>query len=153
MLNGIKQYDSRLLKVIQKYGCLFLCFAEQSPINFEWEEGIKKLNSLWKEATEKGIISDDLNGDGDYDDAGEAEIIDHNALAKLFNLNVRYDGIHHDADESIPKEVSFVFGQFFWKGGHFVIINKRKEVTFDSFGYSNTVKNGTLKSMRYYYAV
>jgi len=153
MLSGIRQYDSRLLRVIQKYGCLFLCFAEQSPIVFEWEEGIDKLNALWEEATEKGIISGDLNGDGDYDDVGEAEIKDHSALAKLFNLNVRYDGIHHDSEESIPKDVSFVFGQFFWKGGHFVIINKRKEVTFDSLGYSNTVQNGTLKTMRYYYAV
>lgn len=153
MLTGIRQYNLGLLKVIQKYGCLFLCFAEQSPIVFEKEEGIHRLNAIWEEAVDRGIISGDTDGDGNFDGIGEAEVQDHMALARLFSLDVRYDGQHHDADERIPPDVAFVFGQFFWKGGHFVIINRRKEVTFDSLGYSNTVKNGTLKSMRYYYAV
>lgn len=153
MLIGIKQNDPRLLKPIQKYGCLFLSFAEVSPDVFQGDLGIQLLNNIWEEAVEKKYISGDLNGDGDIDDDGESEVLNHNGLASLFGLNVKYDGIHHKAHELIPPEVAFAFGQFFWKSSHFAVLNKQsKEVTFDSFGYSNTVKNGKLISMRWYYA-
>ena len=153
MLKGIKQTDSTLLPVIQKYGCLFLCFAEASPLIFSGEKGRQALNKIWTEAEKRGYISPDLNRDGDYDDSGEAEIRNHNALAnEFFALDVKYDGKHHPADEKIPSDVKIVFGKYAWKGGHFVIINKSKRITFDSMGESNTVKNGKLDSMRYYYA-
>lgn len=32
MLKGIKQSDKELLPVIREYGCLFLCFANASPM-------------------------------------------------------------------------------------------------------------------------
>ena len=153
MLKGIKQTDSTLLPVIRSYGCLFLCFAQASPLIFNGEKGRQALNKIWTEAEKRGYISPDLNHDGDYDDSGEAEIQNHNALAnEFFALDVRYDGKHHLADEKIPSDVKIVFGKYVWKGGHFVIINKSKNVTFDSMGESNTVKNGKLDSMRYYYA-
>ena len=152
MLKGIKQSDKELLPVINDYGCLFLCFAQASPLIFEGKEGRQALNKIWKEATKKGYISDDLNHDGDYDDDGEAEIKNHNALAnEFFALDVKYDGVHHKADEKIPSKVKVVFGKYVWKGGHFVVLNKSKAVTFDSFGKSNTVKNGRLDSMRWYF--
>ena len=53
MLHGIKQTDRDLLRPIQKYGCLFLCFAQASPMIFAGEEGRKALNALWKEAEER----------------------------------------------------------------------------------------------------
>lgn len=153
MLKGIKQSDRELLPVIQDYGCLFLCFAEASPLIFEGSEGRKALNKIWVEAEKKKYISGDLNHDGDYDDSGEAEIQNHNALAnEFFALSVKYDGIHHKADEKIPLKVKIVFGKYVWKYGHFVVLNKIKKVIFDSFGTSNTVKNGKLESMRWYYA-
>ena len=106
-----------------------------------------------KEAEKKKYISGDLNRDGDYDDDGEAEIRDHTALAnEFFALDVKYDGVHHKAEEKIPSKVQVVFGRYVWKGGHFVVLNKSKKVTFDSFGVSNTVKNGKLDTMRWYYA-
>ena len=74
MLHGIKQTDRDLLRPIQKYGCLFLCFAQASPMIFAGEEGRKALNALWKEAEERCYVSGDLNKDGDYDDIGEAEV-------------------------------------------------------------------------------
>lgn len=154
MLKDIDQQDTRLLKVIQKYGCYFLCLAEQSSILFEGANGCRWLNYIWEHAVGKGYITGDLNQDADYDDIGEAEIQDATRLCQdFFDLEVRYDGIHHDAEEHIPSDVAFVVGKFFWRSGHFVLINKRKEVTYDSCGYSNTVKNGTLKSMRWYYNV
>lgn len=154
MLRGISQTDRELLPVIQAYGCLFLCFANASPLIFEGSNGRKALNKIWIEAEKKKYISSDLNHDGDYDDDGEAEIQNHTALAnEFFALSVRYDGKHHSADEAIPSNVAFVFGRYVFKSGHFVQLDKSKKVIFDSLGKSNTVKNGKLETMRYYYAV
>lgn len=153
MLKGIKQSDRELLPVIRDYGCLFLCFASASPLVFEGREGRRALNKIWEEAEKKGYVSGDLNHDGDYDDDGEAEVQNHTALAnEFFALDVRYDGKHHKADEEIPPGVAVVFGRYVHKFGHFVVLNKRKKVIFDSFGTSNTVLNGKLESMRWYYA-
>lgn len=152
MLHGIVQSDKRLLRVIQQYGCLFLCFAQASPMIFSGEEGINALNALWKKAEDEGAVSGDLNRDGDYDDRGEAEVKDHNKLAKIFAMNVRYDGKHHDPKEKIPDDVKHVFGCWFWKSTHFVNLSKRLDVTNDPMGSSNTVKNGYLKNTRWYYA-
>ena len=153
MLKGINQADSRLISPIQHYGCYFLTLAEASPIVFQGDEGCQRLNGIWVKATELGIISGDINHDGDVDDDGEAEIQNVTRLAQeYFNLKVKYDGIHHGADEPIPANVKVVIGQYWYKGGHFVLLNKSKKVTFDSYGKSNTVRNGYLKSMRWLYA-
>ena len=152
MLKGIKQSDKELLTVIQDYGCLFLCFANASPMIFEGSSGRKALNKIWKEAEKKGYISGDLSHDGDYDDDGEAEIQNHTALANdFFALPVKYDNIHHKADEKIPSNVAVVFGRYVFKFGHFVQLDKTKKVIFDSFGKSNTVANGKLDTMRWYF--
>ena len=153
MLKNIKQSDMLFIKPIRTYGCYFLCFAQASPITFKGEEGIQRLNGIWVKATEDGLISGDINHDGDVDDDGEAEIQKATELArKYFNLNIKYDGVHHDGKELIPTNVKLIIGQFWWKGGHFVLISRLKKVTFDSYGESNTVKNGYLKSMRWFYA-
>lgn len=152
MLIDIKQSDKGLRPEIQAYGCLFLCFAYASPLIFKGAEGRKALNKIWEEAVKKGYITGDLNNDGDVDDDGEAEILNHNALAnEFFAMDVRYDGQHHKADEKIPSKVKVVFGKYVWKGGHFVVLTKSKSIAFDSFGKSNTVKNGKLDTMRWYY--
>ena len=152
MLQGIKQNDNRLSEPIRKYGCLFLCFAEVSPVFFSGDAGCEALNRMWDLAISEGKMTGDLNGDGDMDDPNEAVILSHNGIARLFQLDVHYDGVHHDAEEQIPPNVKFIFGQYFYKSGHFVILNRNKDVIFDSLGYSNTVMNGKLKSMRWYYA-
>lgn len=153
MLIGINQKSKGLLKVIQDYGCLFLCFAYSSPIVFEGREGIEELNSLWATAIANKIISGDLNEDGDFDDVGEAEIQSHDRLANLFKLNAYYDGIHHSSFEQVPEEVKFIFGKFVYKFGHFVVLDKNKNVIFDPLIYSNSVRYGKLQSMRYYYGI
>lgn len=152
MLKGITQSDSRLIRPIQSYGCYFLTLAQASPIIFKEDEGCQRLNGIWVKATELGIISGDINHDGDVDDDGEAEIQNASALAKMLGLNVRYDGVHHKADETIPAGVKVAIGQYWWKSGHFVLLNKSKKVIYDSYGKSNTVKNGYLKSMRFFFA-
>lgn len=142
MLKNILQTSNGLIKNIQENGCLFLCFAQVSPLIFEGDEGKKALNKIWEEAVKKGYISkDDV-------------ILRHNEIAnEFFALDVRYDDRHHKADEEIPENVAFVFGRYFYKYGHFVVLDKNKNVIFDSLGKSNTVKNGKLESTRWYYAV
>lgn len=153
MLKNLNQASPYLITPIQSYGCYFLCFAEASPIVFKGEEGAQRLNGIWAKAVEDGLISGDINHDGDVDDDGEAEIQKATELArKYFKLNVHYDGVHHKGDELIPADVKLIIGQFWWKGGHFVLINRLKKVTFDSYGKSNTVRNGYLKSMRFFYS-
>ena len=142
MLKNIRQTDIELLENIRENGCLFLCFAEVSPLVFVEQNGRKALNKIWKEAVKKGYISEDDN------------ILKHTELAnEFFALDVRYDDRHHKADEEIPENVAFVFGRYFYKYGHFVVLDSNKNVIFDSLGKSNTVKNGKLESMRWYYAV
>lgn len=154
MLKGINQADPRLISPIQRYGCYFLTLAQASPIVFKGDEGCQRLNGIWVKATELRIISGDINHDGDVDDDGEAEIQDVTHLAQeFFNLKVRYDGIHHEGNEAIPSAVKLVIGQYWYKGGHFVQLNKSKEVIYDSYGKSNTVKNGYLKTMRWFYPI
>lgn len=152
MLKGIRQYDKELLKVIQDYGCLFLCFANASPLIFEGTNGRIALNKIWKEAEKRGYITPDLNNDGDYDDWGEAEIKNHTALAnEFFALDVTYDNMHHKANEEIPDDVEFIFGKYVFTQGHFVQLNRYKKVIFDSYGQSNAVIHGRLDTMRFYY--
>ena len=151
MLKGINQADSRLISPIQSYGCYFLTLAQASPIVFQGDEGCQRLNGIWVKATELGIISGDTNHDGDLDDDGEAEILDATAVAKMLGLKARYDGKHHEADEAIPASVKIVIGQYWWRSGHFVLLNKSKKPIFDSYGKSQAVKNGYLKSMRWFF--
>lgn len=154
MLKEINQADTRLIKPIQSYGCYFLTLAETSSIIFKGAEGCQRLNGIWVKATELGIISGDINHDGDVDDDGEAEIQNVTRLAQdFFGLKVKYDGKHHGADEVIPTNVKIVIGQYWYKGGHFVLLNKSKKVIYDSYGKSNTVKNGYLKTMRWFYPI
>ena len=140
MLIGINQNTSGLLRAIRSNGCLFLCFANESPIVFEGSVGVKVLNALWEAAKDSGVINSD------------DELVDHNALANnFFGLKLKYDGEHHDAYEDIPEDVAFIVGKFVWKYGHFVIINRDKKVIFDPLVKSNSVQYGALQSMRWYY--
>lgn len=141
MLCGINQKTNGLLQEIKNEGCLFLCFAYISPMIFTGEEGVKALNRIWTKAKKDKVISSDNN------------VLDHNKIAQdYFYTNIKYDGNHHEGTEVIPTSVRYAFGQFYWKTGHFVVLNSSKEVEFDPLVISHSVKNGILKSMRYYYA-
>lgn len=140
MLCNINQKSQGLLQEIRADGCLFLCFAYVSPLIFYGTEGICALNVMWKKAVNLKYINADN------------EIVDHNGILDLFCIEAKYDGKHHKADEAIPAGVKFLFGKFVWKFGHFGVISKSKEVVFDPLVISNSVKNGKLESMRFYYA-
>lgn len=148
---GLLQTHKGFIYPIQKYGCLFLCYAHIQRLK---EYNVKELNDLWEQAVKKGYITGDRNNDGDVDDDDESIMIDHNGvLQDIFQLPLEYDGIHHKANEEIGTNVVSCIGRFVWKYGHFVVINRRKEVTFDSLGYSNSVRFGKLQDMRFLYRV
>lgn len=140
MLCGINQKSDGLLAEIKKEGCLFLCLAESSPLIFTGKEGIIALNYLWEKAVKNQIISNDNI------------LLNHNGLLDLFCIQAKYDNKHHSSSDKVDDKVKIVLGQFVWKSGHFVVLNKNKEVVFDPLIISNSVKNGELKSMRWYYA-
>lgn len=153
MLRNIRQTSVGLDINIRHYGCLFLCFAFSSPLEFSGDIGVAELNRLWNLAIAKGYISGDMNGDGDLDDNGEAIVQEHEMLARdIFHLPLTYDNRHRSADSPIPDNVAVIFGRYVYKYGHFVVIDHDRNVIFDPLGESNTVKFGKLESMRWYYA-
>jgi len=152
MIKNILQSDSALIEPIRKYGCLFLCLAYTSPVLFDGQKGCAKLNSLWKEAERKGYISGDLNKDGDYDDAGEAEVQTHDGLLSLFGIKAKYHGHTSNPSDYPNEKVNFIFGVFKYSITHFVVINGKDDVIYDPAGHSYTVKHGKLVQRRYYYA-
>lgn len=155
MLIEITQTNKELLPDIRKWGCLFLCFAYASPEEFRGRTGVMRLNQLWHVAQWFGYISGDLNGDGDCDDDGEAEVRDYNGLAGLFSLDAKYDNKHHSPDEVPGKDVRYIFGCWKDKGTHFTNLSygrkKGYTITNDPMGSSATVRNGVLISTRWLY--
>lgn len=153
MIEGFNQKDERLLDVIQKYGCLFLSFAYNSPVLYTGENGINRLNTIWKALIDKGYITGDLNKDGDIDDEGESTIIRHTSVAQALGCRVIYDGIHHTPEEIAPANVSFAVGRFHYSYDHFVTVIKTSPhaVVWDSLGHSNTVSKGKLMDIRWYF--
>lgn len=145
MLVGINQNTKELLPVIQKYGCLFLCFAYSTKAVFEGKDGVERLNRMFRELQETGCIN---NSETD------PYIKEHQGVSDTFALYATYDNMHHKAEENIPERVAHVFGRYVYGGlQHFVVLNKDKSIKFDPLVHSKVASNGKLKDMRWYYAV
>jgi hypothetical protein len=129
------------------YGCamLSLAYYREKYMNKPWLT--RELMDIWNIAILKGIITGDLNLDGDMDDAGECEIADWNGLCRLLELNL----------ESIPGHFSPValpnphcYSICAWynpntKFTHFAV-GTSKPVEFDPImGGSRTVREGAPK--------
>ena len=147
----IYQTDRRLSKYLNKYGCLFTALAYARPYLGGREWGAIALQGAWDEAVAKGILSGDLNKDGDLDDPGEIEIIDYSSLLRLLKVPLLWIPGHHNPDTSIEKGI-YVIGAFFnprTKFTHFAVVDSKKKVIFDPIeGGSITCKEGYLKSLR-----
>lgn len=158
-----RQTDLQLIGYIGKYGCFFMSIAYWLTLKVRnVEAGYNLLNSWWmlaletKDANGKPILSGDVNGDGDMDDANELLIGDKNALCKLVGLPLVYLG-SFAPDKLEHKAGEYYIGEFYreWteKGKkksftHFVGINDALLCEYDPLGTSLTVKNGKLKSVR-----
>jgi len=145
----IYQTDPAMPKAAQKYGCAFvsLAFYRERYLHRPWKAD--ELSAAWTGAIAGGIISGDLNGDGDMDDPGEATIQDWNKLAEYLNLPVQYLG---KFPLSHPLNRALHFAITAWlnprtKFTHFVV-GDQKPVEFDPIaGGSVTVREGAPREL------
>ena len=171
------QTDVKFCPWINDFGCMFLVMVYWFYFLLtNLDRGYDEIEGIRKEAFDKGIISGDLNHDGDLNDAGEGEIqgemkIDgkdvdgKDALCDIAGVKLHYIG--RVPVESYRWEPGhYCMGEFYheWddakghhKYRHFVAINGRevatrksdKEiVTYDPIPNSNTVANGKLVAIR-----
>jgi hypothetical protein len=144
----IRQTDPKLNMWIKKYGCLFMSLAYASGKEY----GASQLNLIWDTCVAKGWITGDLNHDGDLDDANEAIIVDHDAVAKALGAKLAYTNKHYPPETPIPYGY-YAVGQFYnprTKFKHFVVIDREKKVVYDPIPDSVTVREGYLYSIRLY---
>lgn len=126
--------------------------AYLSPVHYDSEDGIRRLNDIWDACVAKGGITGDLDGDGNADGDGESEVRDYQTVLHLLGSSLRYDGHHRKKWEGIPDDVRCIIGCYRWKGTHFVVLDRQTlEVVFDPLGKSNTVRNGFLDTLRWFY--
>jgi len=149
----IYQTDAPMGKYFNKYGCLFSSIAFARPFlgGPDWTHA--DLRDKWDTAIIKGILSGDLNLDGDMDDAGELEIQDHDAVCVLLECPLSYIPGHHNPATPITADL-YAVGAFFnprTKFTHFAVVDKNLKVVYDPIkGGSVTCREGYVKSLRLY---
>lgn len=132
----IYQHTRGILPDAQKYSCRFnsLLLSREILLGIPWT--VTEYNEAWLAAKKAGIISGDLNMDGDFDDEGEDEILSDERLFELLSLPLRtisiWDlglpivtderGIRRVAPSGEPLDPSryWVLERWFWKQSHFV---------------------------------
>ena len=171
------QTDPKLSSWVNHYGCFFMCmvywfYFQLTGKDREYEE----IESIKQKAFDAGIISGDLNHDGDLDDSGEGEI-QGDMLLKGIHVNGKdalcdIAGVPLHYIGSVPVEHykwepgHFCIGQFHnaWKDSkgkheftHYVGVNgrmiagrknDREVVEYDPIPDSNTVRIGKLVAVR-----
>lgn len=144
------QTDIKLDHYINKYGCFFMCICYW----INWQVNKKEpeyceLNAIWNNAINLGIISGDMNKDGDMDDSNEALILDKDKLLSLADIKLHALG-SFSPDHPI-KDGQYAIGEFYnprTKFTHFVAIGQDKKATYDPILNSVTYREGKLKTIR-----
>ena len=152
---------------MQHYACRFLMLARSREVllNKRWES--EELVHYWETARDAGIISGDLNMDGDYDDRGEDEILDDDRLFVLMGLPLHtvdvsslglplirdHNGILRVAPTKAPLDSSryWVSECWGWKIYHFIQgdgTGLQKAIYDPIQGGSLTRKNGRIETLR-----
>lgn len=165
----IYQNDANAPRDFQKYACRFLSlymakvFLKGEPITLE------SAVSGWSRARTFGYISGDLNRDGDYDDPGEDEMLNDEAIFRLLDIplevvNPKSLGLTMAPDrngimriqptrEPLDLKKYYVLEAWHWKITHFVVGNGAGMgmPIYDPIeGGSLTRRNGALESLRVY---
>jgi len=146
----------------QHYSCLFTSLLYSRPALGGKDWAIDEAVEAWEQCRALGIISGDLNGDGDYDDQGEDEIQRYSQLFTLLKLPLEVMPASalkmplNAAGRVLPAKVPlgpdyWVIEAWHWKITHFVVNDGtgKKPVRFDPIrNGSLTVKNGIPESLR-----
>lgn len=107
-----------IYKSLGEYGCLLLCYLHEANIDVDIT---KYFNTL----LELDIIDNDCY------------VLDGDRLLKFFGSDKRIArGINPNGNTIVKFRTSTS------KEGHFVVINKNREIVFNSLENSNCVKNG-----------
>lgn len=143
----IYQTDKRLPGPMQKYGCAFtaLAYYREKYQGKPWTA--EELGAAWTKAIALGIVSGDMNHDGDLDDNGEAEIRDWQALCQHLGVRLEYLGKFPQGHPTAARPDSFVITSWTNPSNGFVhwVIGSARPVEFDPiFPGSQTVKLGIL---------
>ena len=144
-----RQTDLQLIGYINKYGCFFMCIVYYYAIWLKHPEPTYfELNEIWDTAIERGIISGDLNNDGDLDDSGECLIGDKVKLLSLAGIKARYELV--DAQYTI-KPGEYAIAEMYnakTKFTHFVVIDAKRNIVYDPIKNSITARDGVIKTIR-----
>ena len=144
-----RQTDLQLIGYISKYGCFFMCLVYYYSLFLKRKElAYEELNRLWETALSKGIITGDINNDGDLDDIGECLIIDKVKLLALAGIKAKYESV--DSKYAI-KPGEYAIAEMFNKRTnftHFVVINEKRDVVYDPIKDSVTAREGIIKTIR-----
>ena len=105
-------------KTLGDYGCLLLCYLHEANIDVD-------ITKYFNELVELDIIDNDCY------------VLDANRLLKRLGSELRVKRGFNPNGNTIVK-----FRTATSKEGHFVVINKNREIVFNSLENSNCVKNG-----------
>ena len=116
-----------IYKSLGEYGCLLLCYLHEACVKADIVKHFEELVSL-------EIIDE------------ECFILDANSLLKFFGSDKRVVRGFNPNGNTIVKFRTATSNE-----GHFVVINKNREIVFNSLENSNCVKNGFIdeSSARY----
>ena len=107
-----------IYKSLGEYGCLLLCYLHEANIDVD-------ITKYFNELVELDIIDNDCF------------ILDANRLLKYFGSELRVKRGFNPNGNTIVKFRTATSNE-----GHFVVVNKNREIVFNSLEESNCVKNG-----------
>lgn len=145
----IYQTDKNLDSNMNHIACAFdsLAYFRERYQDRPW--AAYELQKAWDGAIASGIISPDLNHDGDLLDQGEGEINDWQMLADYLRCKVQFLGFFPPGAKE--REGNFVIARWFNPRTNFrhFVVGDLKPVEWDPIqGGSVTVREGHVDSLR-----
>ena len=107
-----------IYKSLGEYGCLLLCYLHEANIDVD-------ITKYFNELVELDIIDNDCY------------VLDGDRLLKFFGSELRVKRGFNPNGNTIVKFRTAASNE-----GHFVVVNKNREIVFNSLENSNCVKNG-----------
>ena len=145
----IYQTDRALDGDMNRIACAFdsLAYFRERYQHRPWSA--YQLQAAWTGAIKSGIISPDLNHDGDLLDRGEGEIQDWQMLADFLGCKVKFMGFY--PPNAPEREGNFVIARWFNARTNFrhFVVGDLRPVEWDPIqGGSVTVREGVVDSLR-----